>query len=180
MIRIIKAFDEFLGKKGKRFSATIIGASALILMEVIDRATKDVDCLYPKVPDDIKQLSIEFSKWYSKRHKIPLPEDWLNNGPESLLRDIPKGWQNHIKVIYQGGNLIFSTLGRADLIRTKLFAYCDRQQDLHDCLALKPSQKELQDCYKWLTERDMNPHWPAHVLTALTYLAKELGYEFKP
>jgi hypothetical protein len=179
MIEVVKAFDEYLGKKGCTFQATIIGGSALLLMGVIERATQDVDCLSPKVPKNIKEISVEFARWYSSQHKTPLQPDWLNNGPESLLRDLPGHWQEHIQPIYQGKHLTFYTLGREDLLLAKLFAYCDRQQDLQDCIALKPSLEELKKAYTWLVKRDVNPQWPDHVMQSLKILAEKLGYEFK-
>ncbi len=71
------------------------------------------------------------------------------------------------------------TLGRLDLLRTKLYAYCDRQQDLQDCLALKPTASELRSLYPWLRERDLNELWPDHVRRSLAAIATELDYELE-
>jgi hypothetical protein len=69
------------------------------------------------------------------------------------------------------------TLGRIDLLRAKIFAFCDRQQDFKDCVALKPTAKELRIVYPWLKERDLNELWPEHARTSLLAIAKELGYD---
>jgi hypothetical protein len=74
--------------------------------------------------------------------------------------------------------LTLYTLGRSDLVRIKLFAYCDRQQDLSDCIALVPSKEELHEALEWLQKQDAHPDWPIHVQKSLSFLAKELGYEF--
>ena len=57
---------------------------------------------------------------------------------------------------------VFS-LGREDLLRSKLYAYLDRGIDLDDIQALKPSHEEIESILPWLTERDANPDWPDYV-----------------
>ena len=178
MAEVIVAFDEYLGTRKLSFTGTIIGGAALIVMEVLDRATQDVDCLDPTIPDDIKQASITFAA--ETAVDLALKEDWLNNGPARLQDDLPKGWKRELVHIYDGRHLSLYTLGRLDLLRSKLFAYCDRQQDLEDCEALKPTVAELHTCLPWLVDRDANPMWPAHVKTSLVRLAEGMGYEFKP
>lgn len=179
MIEVLKSFDHFLKNKNLEFSATIIGGAALIILGVINRATKDIDCLDPQIPETICRASVEFAKKY-RGEGAPLKTNWFNNGPQSLKKELPQGWQKQTIPLYAGTNLHLETLGRLDLLRSKLFAYCDRQQDLQDCIALKPKLGELKRCYLWLTKRDFNPLWPQHVLTSLIYLSRELGYEFKP
>jgi hypothetical protein len=89
---------------------------------------------------------------------------------ESLLKQ--KG--RTFDCVIVGANLTIRTLGRADLLKTKLFAYCDRQQDLKDCLAMRPSEKELKDCLEWLKARDGNPLWPEHVARSLSIILEML------
>jgi hypothetical protein len=168
------AFDQFLEKEDLTFSGTVIGATALLVMGVIDRATVDVDFLAPMIPDSIAKAARTFAKRY-QGPESPLREDWLNNGPESLIRDLPAGWEQRVVPLYQGSRLQLTTLGRLDLLRSKLYAYCDRQQDLEDCIALKPTAKELNTCLPWLKERDAHPKWPEHVARSLQVLAKRLG-----
>lgn len=172
----LTAFDQFLEKEDLSFSATVIGATALIVMGVIDRATVDVDCLKPAIPADVARAARRFAKAY-KGPDGPLREDWLNNGPEDLKRDLPKGWEQRTTPLFTGKRLKLTTLGRSDLLRSKLFAYCDRQQDLKDCIALKPTTAELRVCLPWLEQRDANPDWPEHVRRSIYYLAERLGHD---
>jgi hypothetical protein len=51
---VLKAFDSFLASEGLRFEAVIIGGAALIVLEVVDRQTKDVDCLDPVIDARLK------------------------------------------------------------------------------------------------------------------------------
>jgi len=178
MKKVLAAFDKYLAKEGLTFEAVIIGGAALIVMDVVDRQTKDVDCLDPVINDKIKKLSQEFAKDHPE---LKLMQEWLNNGPQTLKRDLPEDWITRIHPIYKGRALTLSTLGRIDLLRSKLFAYCDRQTDFDDCVALAPNEEELRTCYPWVVARDQNPLWPEHVLTSFKDLAeKGLGYEFKP
>ena len=63
-----------------------------------------------------------------------------------------------------------------DLLRSKLFALCDRALDLPDCVALAPTPGELDAILPWLEERDGNPEWPTHVRAVLDDFARRLGH----
>ncbi|OFZ53767.1 MAG: hypothetical protein A2428_09325 [Bdellovibrionales bacterium RIFOXYC1_FULL_54_43] len=171
----ISRFDEFLRKEKLRFEGVVIGGAALIILDVISRFTEDVDFLYPKIPEDVLAAAQAFAK---QNPRLRLKENWFNNGPESLIRDLPDNWQTRLQVLYRGRALKLSTLGRSDLLKTKLFAYCDRQEDIEDCIALAPVLEELKEALDWLMKRDSNPLWPKHCETSLRLLAKRLGYDW--
>ena len=175
---VLIAFGEYLEAEGLCFDVTIIGGAALLAMGIIDRATQDVDCLDPDIPKVIHDASIAFAKSYQGVGS-PLREDWLNNGPRDLRNDLPAGWRHRTVSLHKANGIHVRTLGRPDLLKTKLFAYCDCQQDEQDCLALAPTHDELRESLEWLQERDGNPLWPDHVLTSLQALAERLGYEFR-
>jgi hypothetical protein len=80
----LRDFDKYLHSKNVRFEATVIGATALVLLDVVIRQTVDVDCLSPKIPELILKLAEEFRKMRPELELIP---NWLNNGPDSLLQD---------------------------------------------------------------------------------------------
>lgn len=174
---IIERFDRYLVQEGLRFEAVVIGGAALIALGIIQRTTKDVDCLDPVIPAEIKNASRSFARQFPE---LGLNEDWLNNGPLSLVDVLPEGWKERIVVLYSGNAFILNTLGRIDLLRTKLFAFCDRQEDGPDCEAMAPTREELDQCLPWLVERDGNPYWPEHVHTTLRALGKRLGYDTFP
>ena len=106
----------------------------------------------------------------------PTLDDWLNDGPSSLTDDLPQGWEDQLQTAFQGEAVTLRTLGRLDLLRSKLFALCDRAIDLPDCLALSPSEAELGHLLPWLEARDANPDWPAHVRSTLADLGRRLGH----
>ncbi|MBF0206086.1 MAG: hypothetical protein HQK53_04280 [Oligoflexia bacterium] len=171
--KILKKFDSFLNSKNESFEGIVIGGMALIILGIVSRQTRDCDILSPAITKRIKSLSEEFASTVEG-----LAKDWLNNGPESLVKDLPKGWELRCENIYLGAALKLQTLSRADFLKSKFFAYCDRGSDLEDCIKLSPSKKEIEDSLDWLYERDGNPDWPSHVNLVMGKLAKELGYEF--
>lgn len=69
----IEAFDRHLVSVGLRFEGVIIGGSALVLMGVISRLTKDVDVV-------IINAARDFAK-QQRQAGNDVADDWLNNGP---------------------------------------------------------------------------------------------------
>ena len=171
---VIGEFDRFLAKKGLTFQGVVVGAAPLILLDIIDRRTKDCDVLDPMITDEIKRASVEFARRKSEEGN-DLPENWLNNGPASLKEILPEGWRAGTRVVYEGKALTLLTLGRLDLLRAKLFGYCDRGMDLDDCVALRPTGEELEEVIEWVKEQDTNPMWPKHVEEQFRFLEERLG-----
>jgi hypothetical protein len=173
--RIIPEFDAFLAQRGLSLRATVIGGAALQLMGVIARPTNDCDVLDPSLPSDIVRAADDFARQHSDEGLAP---GWLNNGPASLLRTLPSEWVTRLQPLYAGAALQLRTLAREDLLRSKLFALVDRNVDLPDCVALRPTREELQAVLPWLSDQDSNDDWPRYVRAVLGQLAQELGYEF--
>jgi hypothetical protein len=171
----IRLFDDFLDKRGLRLKAVVIGGTALALLGVVSRQTRDCDVLDPQIPEDMKLAAREFAA--SRRDAgESLDDDWLNNGPASLIRQLPDGWKKRLEQVFAGKALSLHSLGRTELLMSKLFALCDRGIDIQDCIALAPTHDELTRIIPWLTEQDLNPDWPAHVRAAMADLAARLGH----
>lgn len=175
MKEVISKFDKYLTDKGLKLEAIIIGGAALNIMDVVTRTTKDVDFLDPSIPAEIKQASIDFANKYSELNLDS--DDWLNNGPEDLIRDLPDGWRNDLQVIFKGEALTLLTLGRLNLLRTKLYACADRDIDFEDCIALSPTLHELNECKEWVLKGDASEFWPARVEEVFKNLIMELNLE---
>lgn len=173
--KLIAQFDEYLTERNLELNAVIVGGAALALLGIISRETQDCDVLHPHLPIEIKEASQDFAQVLRQSGTI-LVADWLNNGPSSLASDLPKGWMKRIQEAYSGKAIILHSLGRDDLLKSKLFALCDRGIDLVDCLALSPTLNEIHDALLWLKKRDTNPLWPDHVEATLNDLARRLGY----
>lgn len=160
VVSVIKDFDEFLSSKKASFSGVVIGAGALALMGITTRGTKNIDILDPMLPEAMLLLAREFAQKQSKSKVAVLRDDWLNNGPRSLIDNLPKGWLERSQQIFSGKALTLFALGRPDFLKSKLFAYCDRVQDIADCIKMNPSQVELLETLDWVKSQDQNPQWP--------------------
>ncbi len=172
---IVMEFDEYLAAQGLEFEAVVIGGAALAILGVVSRETQDCDVLDPNVPEAVAKAALLFGRDALKKGH-DLKENWLNNGPESLKDVLPKGWRLRLEKLYFGKALSLHTLGRSDLLKSKLFAYCDRGQDFSDCVAMKPSSDELLEALEWVSEQDQNSDWPTHVEARFKRLAVRLGH----
>lgn len=173
--KIIRQFDVFLADRGLRLEATVIGGTALGLLGLTSRQTRDCDILHPRLAPQIRAAAREFAA--SRRNQGDfLDDDWLNNGPASLIESLPAGWEGRRDRVFVGRGITLHVLGRTDLLRSKLFALCDRGIDLPDCLALAPTSGELREILPWLEAQDGNPDWPAHVRAVLDDLEGRLGH----
>lgn len=173
----IEAFDRHLVGLCLRFEGVIVGGSALVLMGVVSRNTKDVDVLIPALPQAITNAARDFAK-QQRQAGNNVVGDWLNNGPIQLGDVLPAGWRERVEPLFQGEALTFTVLGRADLLKSKLFALVDRNIDLEDCIALKPTADELAECLPWLEQQDGNEEWPAYARDTLAKLGRRLGHGF--
>ncbi len=171
----IAAFDEYLIQQGLDIDAVVIGGAALGLLDVVSRQTRDYDILYPTIAAVIDVAARDFAS-IRRQMGDPLADDWFNNGPASLADVLPAGWMERLQVVYQGPAITLRCLGRLDLLRSKLFALCDRGSDLADCIALAPTAAELAQIAPWLEEQDANPDWPAHSRAVLSDLGRRLHH----
>jgi hypothetical protein len=171
----LEHFDDFLEARGLRLDAIIVGGSALVLIGIIDRPTRDVDVLSPDLAPSITDASRAFALEMRSRG-IELGDAWLNNGPSSLSRVLPDGWIHRTQPAFAGRALMLETLGRTDLLKTKLFALCDRGTDLADCIAFSPTAEELEEAMPWVALQDANESWPSHVKATIGDLRRRLGH----
>jgi hypothetical protein len=172
---MIPRFDGFLAERGLTLEAIATGGAALALLGIITRETRDCDLIEPELSAGMLAASRAFASGLRAEGEI-LRDDWLNNGPASLAPLLPDGWRNRLQLVHQGKAIRLWTLGRPELLLSKLFALCDRGLDLPDCLALQPAPAELALAEAWITGQDLNPGWPAHVRATLHDLARRLGH----
>jgi hypothetical protein len=168
-------FDTFLLTEGLHLEAVVVGGAALGLLGIISRETRDCDVVEPSLPQELIAAARRFASDARLRGEI-LKDDWLNKGPSSLTSVLPAGWRDRLQPAFRGQAILLHTLARSDLLKTKLFALCDRGLDIKDCLAMKPMADELAESLPWLEQQDLNPDWPTHVRTTLTDLGRRLGH----
>jgi hypothetical protein len=171
----IEAFDHYLASRGLRLEAVVIGGSALALLGIVSRPTRDFDILAPPLPPEIAAAVRDFAR-QQRELGVDLSDDWLNNGAIQLGAVLPSGWPGRVQPAFAGRALVLTTLGRADLLKTKLFALCDRGSDLADCVAMAPTSDELTEALPWVSSQDAHPGWPAHVAATLADLGRRLGH----
>ncbi len=156
---VLNEFDKFLVKKGLTFSGIVIGGGALLLLKVVSRATQDLDVLDPDIKRASEDFALEFNKTSSDK---VLLANWLNNGPVSLKRELPRGWRESLSPLYKGEAIKLATLSRGNLLKSKLFTYVDRDVDLRDLIKMSPTKDEIEAAYEWVSQRDGHPGWPKH------------------
>lgn len=171
----LDAFDGFLAAQGLSWDATILGGAALFLLEVVDRPTHDVDVLRPTIPDAISEAALAFAR-ECRSHGNPLRDNWLNADAMPVGALLPEGWESRCQAVFSGQALRLESIGRADLLRTKLFAACDRGTDISDCVALRPGPEALAEAASWVALQDAHPGWPNHVAATVSDLARRLGH----
>ena len=173
VIEVTKQFDEFLKERNLSLEAVVIGGAALVLLGVISRQTKDCDVLHPLLTPELEAAAREFAL-AMRQSGIALQDNWLNHEPSSIAGLLPVHWESRVQLVFKGETITFYTLGRLDLLRTKLFALCDRGSDMQDCIAMNPTFDEIQEASPWVQMQDANPDWPRHVVSVLRDLASRL------
>lgn len=172
---MLEAFDLHLTERKLRLDAVVIGGAALNLLGIVHRTTKDCDILHPSLSAEVIEAAQNFAKTRRDAGET-LADDWLNNGPQSLAALLPSGWQERLVPAFKGQAIELMSLGRLDLLRSKVFSLCDRALDLKDCLALAPTGEELALIEPWLNEQDGNSEWTQHVHEVLMDLKWRLGH----
>ena len=129
--------------------------------------TADIDLLTP-IPEAIEVASREFAKFKG------LSENWFNNQVVNLRDSIPWGWQSDLRLVFEGQALKLSSISRHNLIKMKMFAYCDRQIDYEDLEAMKPATGEFKSAEEWILSK-LKGRERAAAVVVLSALAKRLN-----
>lgn len=165
-----KALNEELKRRNAHRELVICGGAALVDLMIISRETHDIDVLRPQLDPDLQAAADAVGK------KLNLREHWLNNGAQSLMSDLPLDWESNCQNLFTGSHLSVKSIGRRDLIYSKLYATADRMSDMGDLVKLRPSEQELSEAKQWLFEKDASDIWPQIVEECLSQLRKKLGY----
>ena len=165
---IVAKFDRYLADKSLSFSGVVVGGAALVLLDIVDRPTKDFDFLDSVIPAEIAGAAATFAELHH------LSKYWFNSGPSDLVRYLPAQWRDELVLLYQGCALQLWTLPRIGLLKAKIWALCDRQRDFDDVIKMSPTNDELQTVKLWLNPLDGNPGWIEHVNNIITILSEEL------
>jgi hypothetical protein len=168
-------------------SLVICGGSALNILNIAQRTTRDVDVLAVveesesgivlrpdmSLPDDFRKVVA----WVAQ--DLQLEEDWLNMGPKDVLTvyGAPEGMtQRWVKRDY-GPSLTAFFVSRLDQIHFKLLAAMDpksRTRHMEDLTErIKPTENEIRTAVGWLLNRKTSPQFRERIRNSV----EAIGYE---
>ena len=154
-------------------SLVICGGSAMNVLNVAQRTTRDVDVLAiveetesgivlqpdKALPDDFREVVA----WVAQ--DLQLEEDWLNMGPKDVLAvyGAPEGMTKRWEEREYGPSLKAFFISRLDQVHFKLLAAMDpkaRARHLEDLMyRIKPSEGEVRAAVAWLLDRETSPQF---------------------
>lgn len=156
--------DELALRRSPLYELCVVGGSALGLLGLIDRPTKDID---------VVALAESEGTVLSLRHAGVLPQplvvaiaevavqlgidgQWLNNGPASLMDcGLPDGFESRLTSRRYGSQLRIHIASRADQICLKTYAAADvAGRHLTDLVALSPTGDEMSFAFAWVMQQD--------------------------
>src|SRR4051812_24904675 len=95
------AFDGYLVERGGAGDLIVIGGTALALLGVVRRPTRDCDVIEPPLDPAIRGHARAFAA-QQRTAGNPLDDEWLNNGPAALAAALPAGWRERLVVVLAG------------------------------------------------------------------------------
>jgi len=180
---ILSALGEQLeGVLNEPVELLVCGGSALNVLDLVQRATEDVDVLaygvrntegkisFVKAEPMINELAVA-AKIIAR--DFNLPDKWLNPGPASAVDlGLPNGIMQRVVTKKFGQRLTIHFLGRYDQIHFKLYAAVDQGAGKHldDLLALKPTSDEIEQAAHWSTTQDVSEGFKQSLKSLLNYL----------
>lgn len=178
----LRTLGAVLQQRGTPYSILVIGGGSLLLLQLIDRPTGDLDVVglaeqgvYRKIetlPAPLATAAAQVAR------ALELADTWLNTGPASLMDlGLPSGWEDRISVRTYGA-LEVHISSRLDLICFKLYAAVDRgPNDKHynDLQELEPTADELTQAACWTITHDPSEGFRSELLGCLASLGVEVS-----
>lgn len=152
----LELLGELLDERKAPYEIAVIGGGGLVLLDLIDRATRDIDVvalveggtyqISEPLPPVLKETAREVAL------VLDLAEDWLNGAPTDLLRlGLPEGFRLRA-VVRQYRALTVQLASRYDQIHFKLYAAVDqgpKSKHFADLKRLRPNTEELIAAARW-------------------------------
>jgi len=178
---LLHALGEQLAAVGAAFDVVVVGGSALLVLGLASRATKDVDVLAVRTggllvsADPLPPALVEASDRVAR--DFGLPADWLNSGPAGLMDfGLPEGFAERVEVREYGPALTVRFASRFDQIHFKLYAAVDAStpgKHAADLRELSPSRDELIAAARWSLTHDPSDGYLEMLERALEYFGVE-------
>lgn len=178
---LLHALGEQLAAAGGTFDLVVVGGSALLVLGLASRATKDVDVLAVRTDrglvsaEPLPPALVEASGRVAR--DFGLPANWLNSGPAGLLDfGLPEGFAERVEVREYGPALTVRFASRLDQIHFKLYAAVDAStpgKHSADLRALAPTREELVAAARWSLTHDPSDGYREMLGRALEYFGVE-------
>ena len=173
--RALEALGDVLASRNVRYEVVAVGGSALLLLGLINRATRDLDVLglveagqiirIDSLPAALQEAAVDVARVFG------LGRDWLNPGPAALVDlGLPEGFAARLETRRYAG-LAIHLASRRDQIVFKLYAAVDQGPDSKhtaDLRALEPSGDELRWAARWVRTHDPSEGFRSELLRALS------------
>lgn len=164
-----------LGADNQTHDLVIVGGSALLALDLVQRATQDVDVV--ALAQDGRLVSaVELpTGLVAARNRVArdfgISDDWLNSGPASMLRfGLPEGFEQRWEVRRYGAALTVRWASRFDQVHLKLYAAVDSGgKHVRDLEALSPTPDELIAAARWTRGHDPSEGFLGPLRAALAY-----------
>ncbi len=159
----------------------VAGGSALTVLGLVAKTTKDVDVIALVTRIDAGLLKAKPLPRYLEEAAervagdIGLDKNWLNPGPADLLDwGLPEGCLGRSELREYGTHLGVYFISRYDQIHLKLYAAVDQGGGRHlvDLLALNPTREELRNAALWARTHDSSVGFRKSLISMLD----QLGY----
>ncbi len=184
--RALTTLGELLEERGQGFEVVAIGGSALLLLGLSHRPTKDLDVLAivekgeyvlaDPLPAALVAAARDVGAIFG------FGSDWLNPGPTMQVNSgLPAGFKQRVETRTYG-SLVLHLPGRFDLICLKLFALVDQWsvwsehgKHANDLRQLAPTSDELVNAARWVRTQDIGAGFSPTVSEVLKAFGVEDG-----
>lgn len=179
---LFEALSAELARRGSaRTEICVIGGTALNMIGVVARPTKDIDVVAFAHTDESGTIRISDSRFLPQvlieaslavAREFGIEQAWLNNGPADLLdAGLPAGFEKRLETQEYGTMLAVHVAGRLDQICFKTYAAADMAgRHLADLLALDPAPHEMDFAFRWTMRQDSSDGFLLQLAELADYL----------
>ena len=183
--KALQGVGELLARRGDQAAIVVVGGTALNLLGVVERYTRDVDVLAlatprprgdpdnVRAPHPLPPALLDAAAIVAR--ELRLPPDWLNTVVGAQWQTgLPPGLVDRLRWERFAG-LWVGLPHRLDLIHFKLYAAADdtgtKSRHYQDLVALAPSAAQLEQARIWVEKQDPSPEI-AHTLQLIIALVQ--------
>lgn len=173
---LLTALAEQLDARSESFVVVVVGGSALIALDLVDRPTRDVDVVAIRSGGRLVTAEPLPAPLVAARDIVArdfrLRREWLNAGPASLTDlGLPEGLEKRAEPRVYGPGLTVLYASRIDQIHLKLYATVDQGAGKHlaDLTALSPTADELLTAARWTRTHDPSEDYRSVLVEVLAH-----------